>query len=112
MNRTPGMKDLFGDTPYVPKDPHQLVRRTDPGTSFQAAAAVAPKLREIQKVVLEHLRAAGARGMTDLDLQTECGDHGSTFRTRRSELVDLGLVRDSGRRLLQDGRKRIVWVIA
>ena len=59
------MKDLLGDEPFDPKSPHQLTRTTYPRTSFQAAAAMVPRLRPIQKIVLEHLRFAGARGMPD-----------------------------------------------
>jgi len=40
-------------------------------------------------------------------------DHGSTYRTRRRELVDKGLIGDSGRkvRIAGEARHRIVWVI-
>jgi len=100
------MKDLLGDTPY----PAQA-RRTDPPTSHQAAQRVTPKLRPIQQKVLEALRVAGTRGLTDIELEEKCGSHGSTFRTRRSELVTAGLVRDSGTKRYQAGSSRIVWVI-
>lgn len=108
-----GMKDTLGDEPYLPLvSPHQLARTTDPGTSHQAAAKVIDKLRPIQKRVLAELKTAGRSGLTDLELEEICGSHGSTFRTRRSELVDAGLVVDSGKKKNQKGRNRIVWVAA
>jgi hypothetical protein len=105
------IKDLLGDTPFPEmKSPAQLTRRADPATSFAAASSVVKKLRPIQEKVLAELRAAGAAGLTDLELEERCGSHGSTFRTRRSELVDAGLVRDSGVKRHQAGSNRIVWV--
>lgn len=110
--------DLFANpqpsAPPAPMESFQLARAGDPSTSHQAAAAAAEpkKLRERQQVVLDHFTAAGSKGLTDLDLQELCGDHGSTFRTRRSELVRAGLIIDSGRKQKQLGANRIVWMIA
>lgn len=100
-----------GDTLFSEKTAKQLTRRTDPGTSFQAASQVVGKLKEIQKRVLAELKSAMPEGLTDLELEERCGSHGSTFRTRRSELVELGMVADSGRKKNQNGRNRIVWVV-
>ena len=87
--------DLFA--PPNPKTPVQITRRQDPSTSYEAATGIVHKLRPLQMRVLTELKAAGAEGLTDLELEERCGSHGSTFRTRRSELVEVGLVRDSGR---------------
>ena len=108
------MKDLLGDTPFEerPKTPAQMTRRSDPSTSFQAAARVAGNLNELQQKVLDALVSAGASGMTDLELQYRLGDHGSTFRTRRAELVEAKLVVDSGRTRRLAGSNRIVWIAA
>ena len=93
------------------RDSFQLARHTDPDTSHAAAEAIVPKLRKLQQIVLDHHKRAGNRGLTDFDLESLCGDHGSTYRTRRAELVEFGLIADSGMRRLQHGRNRIVWVI-
>lgn len=90
----------------------QLARKTDPVTSHEAAENIVDELRPLQKQVLEELRAAGSAGLTDYELEARCGSHGSTFRTRRSELVAAGLVVDSGRKTLQAGSNRIIWVLA
>lgn len=107
-----GMKDLLGDTPYAERKPEQMTRRGDPATSFEAAARVARSLNPLQEKVLAAIRNAGSIGMTDLDLQEALGDHGSTFRTRRAELVEAKLVVDSGATRKQLGSNRIVWLAA
>lgn len=102
------LKDqLTGPVEYI--DPKRLARRDDPKTSHAAAAAAASKVTIRQQVVLDTLRAHPA-GLCDYDLQDILNDHGSTFRTRRAELVERGLVRDSGRTIVRRGRKRIIWV--
>lgn len=108
-----GMKDQLGDEPFLPTmSPHQLARKTDPQTSHEAACAIVFKLRPIQEKVLAELKKAGISGLTDFELEKICGSHGSTFRTRRSELVDVGLVVDSGTKRYLEGGNRIVWIVA
>lgn len=87
-------------------------RRSDPRTSHQAAASVGD-LTVMQQAVYEALSHAD---MSDEQLYTWLVEHGevqmsvSGARTRRSELVDVGMVEDSGRReLTQAGRQTIVW---
>jgi len=84
-------------------------RNTDPGTSHEAAAKVTPKLRKLQQEVLDIFQRH--RRLTDLDLQEVTYTAGSTYRTRRSELVKMGLLRNSGDRKHQAGANRIVWEI-
>lgn len=104
------MKDLFGEQePMLPRKVKQLVRKSDPVTSRQAAEAIIKDLRELQAFVYEQLRFAGREGLTDLELEEACGSHGSTFRTRRTELTQKGLVIDTGRKKMQKGGWRIVW---
>lgn len=104
-----GMKDMFGDEIY---DAKKLVRRSDPSTSREAAEKIFAKLRPLQQQVYEVLKSAGPAGLTDLDLEERCGSHGSTYRTRRAELVnDKGLVVDTGRKRMQKGRNRIIWAV-
>ena len=96
-----GQQDLF--------PPHTRSRWSDPDTSHGAAEQVADKMTERRTIVLAHFVKHGS--MTDLELQQLCADHGSTYRTRRSELVEMGFVADTGRRKPQHGSNRIVWVI-
>jgi hypothetical protein len=103
-----GMKDLLGDTPFLPRRPQQLVRHGDPQTSFEAADKVVPKLRLLQRIVYDTLQRSPL-GLTDVELEELCGSHGSTYRTRRAELVELGLVFDTGLTRVINGRKRKVW---
>lgn len=94
-------------------------RVTDPETSHEAAAAVTD-LTGTQSAILDLLKIP----MTDealvhayqgrihqgrAPLASESG-----IRTRRKELVDRGLVRDSGRRgrMALTGRKSIIWELA
>jgi hypothetical protein len=85
-------------------------RASDPVTSHEAAAQIASTISTTQQLVLAFIRSRGTSGCTDLDIQRRFGNHGSTYRTRRAELVALELVRDSGVRVTQDGGRRIVWV--
>lgn len=93
-------------------------RRTDPETSREAAlsldeAKVTKLMKTIynllsveamydEKLIREYLMLAGKYGW---DLASPSG-----IRTRRSDLVKLGWVIDSGdRAVLPSGRKSIVW---
>lgn len=90
-------------------------RRNDPDTSRDAARIMVDfsDITAIQAAVLAEIRKAGAAGLTDLELENNLGNrHGSTLRTRRSELVQKGLVRDKGERRILNGRNRIIWVAA
>ena len=90
-----------------------FARTSDPATSHEAAKSV--KVRESQEKVLGLLKLGPA---TDEVLANRAMAHGirispSGLRTRRSELVALSLVVDSGVRLTTgNGRKAIVWAVA
>ena len=88
--------------------PQHMYRRTSPDTSREAAAKVTPHLSAIQEKVLLFLYNCPA-GATDLDIQRHFEDDGSTYRSRRADLVRMGRVKDSGRKRVQDDTKRIVW---
>jgi hypothetical protein len=90
--------------------PTAFARSSDPSTSHDAAAELTPKLRKIQADVLAF--AARRRGFTDPQLGEHFNDYGSTHRSRRAELVDLGLIEDSGIRLGEKGHKHTVWRIS
>jgi hypothetical protein len=90
-----------------------FARFSDPATSHEAAASV--KVRESQQKVMGLLKLGPA---TDEALANRAMQHGirispSGLRTRRSELVALSLVVDSGVRVTTaNGRKAIVWAVA
>lgn len=95
------------------RDTRPVARRGDPETSHEAAASVTG-LRESQAEVLGVIRRRGP--MTDEEVLKVLSDRSerpwtpSGARTRRSELVTAGLVRDSGRRKrLPTGRRSILW---
>ena len=98
-------------------EPHAYARRGDPATSWEAAESV-DHIRESQSIVLAVIRTYGPMTDTDIMRVLSEGDYGRTFtpsgaRTRRSELVDMGLVIDSGqRKRLVTGRRSILWVKA
>jgi hypothetical protein len=96
------------------EEPRAHARWTDPETSHDAAASLDPiTLTSIQAKVLDVLQTRGPRPDVELVIlyHARYGSAGeSTIRTRRRELVDLGLVRDTGERVvLQSGRHAIVW---
>jgi hypothetical protein len=72
------MKDTLGNRTF--DEAH--ARRTDPGTSHEAARRVSAKLTKIQEDVLLLFRSRGS--MTDLDLQKAFNFQGSTHRTGRA----------------------------
>ena len=86
-------------------------RRTDPGTSHEAAASVGD-LTQAQQAILEII---AERPRTDEEVYAVVVARGlrisvSGTRTRRRELVDAGLVEDSGQvKLTGVGRRTIVW---
>lgn len=93
-------------------------RRTDPSTSHEAAASVTG-LRHSQIAIYDLLVKYGP--MTDEEIWTRLEGHPdenlfttiSGSRTRRKELVDAGMVEDSGRtKLTRAGRKTIVWKVS
>lgn len=89
-----------------------VARSSDPGTSWEAARRV-EGIRESQEAVLRVLRSGPKTDEElvehpDLHMQSPSG-----IRTRRAELRDQGLVRDSGRRAVgKTGRRMIVWEVA
>ena len=109
------MRDLFdpdSEETILKRSPRQLVRNSDPVTSLKAAMRMIPKLKKLQRKVYDALWWAGVRGLTDYELEERLGSHGSTYRTRRSELVECGLAEDSGRKRIIHGSLRVVWVLA
>lgn len=94
--------DLYNGTP-----PHAGTY-----TSVDAALKAKPKIGNRQGLVLTKLRIAGPGGMTDHELTAALGLPLQSVVPRRRELVQLGLVKDSGdRRATPSGRKAIVWTL-
>lgn len=89
-------------------------RKTDPETSHEAAASVSD-LRRSQQEVLEAVR--DLEHATDDEIFAYLNAKGvlmspSGARTRRKELVDAGLVRDSGfPGRTASGRRAIKWEV-
>lgn len=93
-------------------DRRTLYRDSDPVTSAEAAWSL-EDLRQSQRYVLAAFRARGK--MTDQELieslkllDYKISDSGA--RTRRSELVTIGALEDSGeKKRTESGRRSIVW---
>lgn len=79
-------------------------------TSLWAALAIAPHVNRLAGVVLDAIRAAGERGMTDGEIQAATGLDGNTVRPRRVELERAGLIAACGTRATAAGRQAAVWV--
>ncbi len=80
-------------------------------TSMEAAEALAPKLGRLQKIVLDAISNAGARGLTTNELADHLGIDRSAVQPRTSELKRQGLIKDSkDRRPNSNGKRAIVWV--
>lgn len=92
---------------------HHRHRANDMDTAVSAAAAISTDGMTFAKIaVLKALAAAGEHGMIDHDHQPVNGLGQDTAGKRRGELVDDGLVVDSGiRRRTPRGRNAAVWVI-
>lgn len=88
-----------------------FARRSDPVTSWEAACEATKGLRETQRKVLQYAFERGPRGFTDEQLNEWFGSHSSTWRTRRAELTALGYITDTGARVGEVGRRRVVWSI-
>lgn len=84
-----------------------------PTDTQQAAARAASKTARPRRVqVLLAIAAAGSNGLTDDELVTHLRIGPNTVRPRRGELVEAGLVIDSGvRRASQSGNPATVWIL-
>ena len=95
------------------KTPEKMTRWSDPATSYEAAASV--DLTKGQKIVMLAFRSK--RSMTDDELIAQVARLGlklspSGCRSRRKELVEMGLIRDSGvKEQTASHRSTIVWEI-
>ena len=77
-------------------------------TSVEAAEAIEPNAGTLRAAVLEYLRSC--ERATDEQIQIALGMNPSTERPRRIELVDAGLVIDSGfKGTTASGRNAVMW---
>lgn len=89
--------------------PH--ARITDPETSHEAAESVT-NITPLKREILQRLMTpmTDAELIRTLKIYSELIVTDSGVRSRRSELVQAGLVRDTGaRQKLKTGRNAIVW---
>jgi len=78
-------------------------------TARLAAERIRPTAASLRAQVMQLLESCPA-GLTDEEIQERLSMPGNTERPRRSELVSMGWVADSGqRRPTRSGRKATVW---
>lgn len=92
-----------------------LSRTDDPETS-RVSAGEKDNLSRLRQMVLDEFERVGRRGMTDAvleSLERSRREKQTSLRKRRQDLVQLGIVVDSGRREVPYGatKSRIVWVL-
>lgn len=86
-------------------------RNAPPGTSDAAARSIAGRTPELRSLVLAFIRSRGPEGATDAEGAAALGMASDTYRPRRVELRDRGLVRDSGQfRTTPSGSRAAVWL--
>ena len=102
MNEQP---DLFKESETVTK----FQRHSE--TSRTAALEIETSAKTLRAKVLGFIRISGDYGATDEELQVALEMNPSTQRPRRVELVEKGLVVDSGKkRKTKSNRSATVWV--
>lgn len=84
-----------------------IVGAHHPDTSRAAALAVMPRTGTQRRRVFDYIVGCAGFGATDLELQNNLSLGGNSERPRRIELVEAGLIEDSGVRR----RGHIVWVL-
>jgi hypothetical protein len=91
-------------------DLFKMFRKDAQDTSVEAAESIAPSVPKIASIVYEYAAMRGTQGFTDEEMNQYFETHKSSYRARRAELVDRGLIEDSGLRVKgPNGRNMIVW---
>lgn len=81
-------------------------------TSRQSAIEAVPGAKTQRMVILRLFRDAGARGLTDDEIEAITGYKGSAVRPRRIKLAQDGLIELAGfTRPTRSGRDAVVWKI-
>lgn len=116
MKRCPHCgRPLEPDAELFPDRVRGMVRREHPDTSRQAAMRVARTLSETKVKVI---RCFGNNGpMTDREMDSHAtASYGerpeSSYRKRRSELTEEGLIETTGRTRTEAGSPRLVWQLS
>ena len=105
--------DLFN----TGKPNHRGVHETEPphngtDTSRDAARSIKPGAITLRARVFDYIEGMGLSGATDHEIVEALGMQLQTVNPRRNELVNLGLIVDSGdRRKTPSGRKAKVWKV-
>jgi hypothetical protein len=90
----------------------KLFRKDAKDTSVEAAQSIMLALPNIEAAVYEYAAMRGTKGFTDDEMNDHFETHKSTYRARRSTLVDKGFIEDSGARIKgPNGRNMTVWRI-
>jgi hypothetical protein len=118
----PGQGSLFASTakpaperrramdPNLPMANHAFDRHGARPTSAAPEVEALPRSGTQRARVLEAIRSAGRRGLTDEEIEDALHLGGNTERPRRKELEEAGLILGSGdRRDTSTGRAAIVW---
>ena len=92
------------------EDTTGMVRQPSPDTSLEAAKHAAKTRSKLHVAVYEAISASSS-GMTDEELEFRIRGYGrSTVSKRRTELMQIGFIVDSGdRRINCRGRLMVVW---
>jgi len=89
---------------------HLGIPFSDQGTSLAAARSLRLYVPALEARVLDAIRAAGERGMTDAEIEAATGLLHQTASPRRRWLALRALVVDSGlRRATPSGRLAVAW---
>jgi hypothetical protein len=92
---------LFDDSPPPPHSGSE--------TSRAAAESIKISADTLRAKVLDYLKSQ-PDGATDEQMQLALGMAGNTQRPRRKELLDMGLIRDTGKtRATKSGRQATIW---
>lgn len=84
------------------------VRRTDPGTSYEAAVRAAPRAAALQDIILQYLGGqTEPRGAEEIGLAIGVAPY--EVRKRLSELRDTFCIRPVGERRTSSGRTERTW---
>jgi hypothetical protein len=90
----------------------KMFRRDAKDTSVEAAKSIMLALPNIEAAVYEYAAMRGNKGFTDDQMNEHFQTHKSTYRARRSSLVEKGFIEDSGVRVKgPNGRNMTVWRI-
>ena len=90
----------------------KLFRKDAKDTSVEAAKSIMLALPNIEAAVYEYAAMRGTKGFTDDQMNEHFQTHKSTYRARRSTLVERGFIEDSGIRVKgPNGRNMTIWRI-